>query len=189
MNTKPVQEFITRSEENLRIAEAVAEAMPGVREKLAVGFLIRLDARMQAALPGWKSYRDKGFFIASQATYSISKPSWNGGYGIALQFSDRGRRIVFGVCRDKGKLGNRPLCDELIIAMRRIHPAAINHEWWEAQIPMERPAADWRKQEELWRMHSDEGFLNDVSDQLLEVARISEPFVDELVEKNRKSSA
>lgn len=188
MNSKPVQEYIIQSEENLRIAEAVEQALPKVREELAAGFLNRLDARLKVGLPDWKSNVEKGFFIVPQSTYSISKPSWNEDYSVALQFAEYGRRVVFGVSRDKGKIGNRPLSDRLVTAVRAIHSTAFNHEWWEAQIVMERPAADWRKQDELWRMHKDDSFLAIVADQLLEVAKISEPFVDELTRKFGKAS-
>jgi hypothetical protein len=51
---------------------------------------------------------------------------------------------------------------------------------------METPAEDWRKIEILWRMHKDDSFLDDVAEQLLELARIGEPIVDQLVKRYQK---
>ena len=42
------------------------------------------------------------------------------------------------------------------------------------------PAPDWRKPEVLWQMHNDDKFLVSVAEQLLEVTKISVPFVDRL---------
>jgi hypothetical protein len=43
---------------------------------------------------------------------------------------------------------------------------------------------DWGKPEVLWRMRDEKDeFLNEVAEQLLNVARISAPFVDQLAQK------
>jgi hypothetical protein len=188
MNTKPIQEFIVQSEENLRIAEAVSEALPSARHKLAVEFLARLDSRLKEGYPGWKSKNDEIFFGDRYATYSFWKPEWAGQYGLALQFGEFGREIYFGVYREKDKVGNRPFCDELMRAVKEVevYRRAETNVWWDALIHMDSPAENWRKPEVLWRMHKDDGFLDDVAEQLLELARISEPIVDQLVQKYRK---
>jgi hypothetical protein len=71
-------------------------------------------------------------------------------------------------------------------AARAAFPQAQTNPWREAWIPMETPAEDWRKIEILWRMHKDDSFLDDVAEQLLELARIGEPIVDQLVKRYQK---
>ena len=186
MNTKPIQEFIIKNEENLRIAEAVAEALPNARYKLTEGFLARLDARIKKGLLGWKSGKDSIFFTDRYPTYYFWKPEWVGQYGVALQFGEYGKEMVFGVYREKEKVGNRPFSDELMIAVKEVYRRAETNPWWDARIPMESPAEDWRKSNVLWRMHKDDSFLNDVAEQLLELAKLSEPIVDRLVRDYKK---
>jgi hypothetical protein len=48
---------------------------------------------------------------------------------------------------------------------------------------MRSPAADWHDPKVLWQAHTDHKFLEDVAEQLLGVAEISEPIVDPLVEQ------
>jgi hypothetical protein len=48
---------------------------------------------------------------------------------------------------------------------------------------MQSPAADWRKPEVLWRIHKDKSFLDDVAEQLLGVAEVSESIIDRLARK------
>ena len=57
MKTDPIQDYILKSEQNLRIAAAVGEAWPDAREKLVSAFLDRLDTRLKRKLKGWKSDR------------------------------------------------------------------------------------------------------------------------------------
>lgn len=188
MNTKPIQEFIILSKENLCIAEAVAEALPDAMHHLAIGFLHRLDVRLKESFPNWKSKRQSTFFGDPWGTYHFGKTEWEGQYGLALQFADGGRSMAFGVLREKNKIGNRPFCDELFNAVKEVETnrrAEIN-AWWEIVIHMDSPAENWRKPEVLWLMHTDEKFLEDVTEQLLELAKISEPFLDGLVCKYTK---
>jgi hypothetical protein len=84
MNTKPIEELIIQSEENFRIAEAVADALPAVRHKLAESFLARLDARLKKALPGWRSENSGTYFGDRYPNYSFWKPTWEDDYGLTL---------------------------------------------------------------------------------------------------------
>jgi hypothetical protein len=186
MNTKPIQEFIIQSEENLRIAEAVADALPTALNKMTEEFLARLDMRIKGGLPGWKSEKDSIFFTDRYPTYSFWKPEWAGQYGLALQFGEYGKEMVLGVYREKEKVGNRPFCGELMTAVKEVYRQAETNPWWDARIRMDSPDENWRKPEVLWRMHQDDSFLNDVAEQLLELAKISEPIVDKLVREYRK---
>jgi hypothetical protein len=48
---------------------------------------------------------------------------------------------------------------------------------------MQSPAADWHDPKVLWRVHTDNKFLEDVAEQLLGMAEISEPIVDRFVDR------
>jgi hypothetical protein len=74
-----------------------------------------------------------------------------------------------------------------LTAIGKPYPSAIAGKWWEAKMTMRSPAADWQQPDVLWRMHKDRSFLENVAEQLLEVARISEPIVDRLVQRKIKS--
>jgi hypothetical protein len=77
----------------------------------------------------------------------------------------------------------RPFCEELLTAIKRLHPSARAKAWWEARITMRSPATDWRSPDVLWRMHTEDTFVDNVAAQLLEVAKISVPFIDRLARK------
>jgi hypothetical protein len=186
MNTKPIQEFIIQSEENLRISQAVAEALPIARQKMTQDFLTRLDARLKPNLTGWKFVQENVYSDRDWPTYHFRKPEWAGQYGLALQFGDFGQKMTFGVCRERDKVGDRPFSEELMDAIKPAYPLAETNEWWDALVHMESPAADWQRPDVLWRMHTDETFLDDVAEQLLELAKISEPIVDKLVQQYKK---
>jgi hypothetical protein len=94
--------------------------------------------------------------------------------------------MVFGVSREKHKVGKRPFSEELMKAVRKVHPQTKTNEWWEARIVMKYPCSDWRSADVLWQIKTDESFLNKVAEQLLELASISEPIVDELVRQYSK---
>ncbi len=58
MSTRPIHEFISQTEENLRIAEAVSEALPKARHDMAMKFLAQLDLKVKERFPDWKSSND-----------------------------------------------------------------------------------------------------------------------------------
>jgi hypothetical protein len=184
MKTEPIQDYILKSEHNLRIATAVGEAWPEAREKLVADFLDRLDTRLKRKLKGWEFERLGGrFFVDAYSGYYFWKPAWEGQYGLGLQGNEYGERMVFGVYREKERIGKRPFSEELFNAIVTLHPSARTHAWWEARMTMSSPAPDWRKPEVLWQMHKDSKFLEDVAEQLLAVTKISEPIVDRLARK------
>ena len=51
---------------------------------------------------------------------------------------------------------------------------------------MKSPASDWRKPDVLWKMNQDSTFLDDVAEQLLDLAKTSAPIIDGLVQKYKK---
>jgi hypothetical protein len=184
MKTEPIQDYILKSEQNLRIASAVGEAWPDAREKLVSAFFDRLDIRLKRKLNGWKFERWGGhFFVAAYPAYYFWKPAWEDQYYLALQSYDYGQRMIFGVQREKNRIGKRPFSEQLLDAVREVQPSAGIDSWWAVRITLSVPAPDWRKPEVLWQMHKDGKFLESVAEQLLEVATISEPIVDRLVRK------
>ncbi len=184
MKTEPIQDYILKSEHNLRIAAVVGDAWPEAREQLVSGFLDRLDTRLKRKLTGWKSERWGGrFFAESYPGYYFWKPAWEDQYYLCLECNEYGQRMIFGVMREKDLIGKRPFSEELLDAVRKVQPSARTHSWWEARITMRAPAADWRKPEVLWQLHKDTKFLESVAKQLLGVATNSAPIVDRLARK------
>ena len=95
--------------------------------------------------------------------------------------------MIMGVWRDKGKILNRPFSNELLDAIQMNHPdARFIKPWWDAAVFMKSPASDWRKPDALWQMHQDSKFLDDVAEQLLDLAKTSAPIIDGLVQKYKK---
>ena len=183
MKANPIQKFILKNERNLRIAAAVADSWPEAREKLVNGFLDRLKSRLTKKLKGWKFGREDTYFVNAWSNFLLWKPAWEDQYYVSLTCESYGRKMTFGVVRSNELLRKRKFCPELLAAVGRIYPSARPTKYWEAVVDMHSPAADWRKPEVLWRMHTDHTFLEEVSDQLLQVARISKPILDRLVRK------
>jgi len=183
MKANPIQKFILKNERNLRIAAAVAESWPEAREKLVSGFLDRLKSRLTKKLKGWKFELEGTCFHGRYVNFFLWKPAWHEQYFISLHFGDYGEKMRFGVFRSEYRIKKRKFCPELLAAVGTIDPSVRSRTWWEAAIDMHSPATDWRKPEVLWRMHTDHTFLEEVSDQLLQVAKISAPILDRLVPK------
>lgn len=186
MKTDPIQDFILKNEHNLRIAAAVGEAWPAARDHLVSAFLDQLGAKLLKRLKGWKFEKWKHFFIDDCPCFYILKPAWQNQYYVTLQCSDYGENMEFGVQRDEDHIRTRHSCPQLLDTVKKFHPSAHSRFWWEAVINMHSPAPDWRKPEVLWLMHKDDAFLDDVAAQLLGVAKLSEPIVDQLVRKWKK---
>jgi len=184
MKTDPIQDYILKSEQNLRTAAAVGEAWPDARERLVSGFFGRLDTRLKRTLRGWKSERWGRFFVDTYSGYCLWKPAWER-RNVSLDSYDHGERMIFGVELEKIREKKQPFSQELLEAVRTVQPSARPDPYWEARVTMSAPAADWRKMEVLWQMHKDNKFLVSVAEQLLEVAKISERIVDRL-ERQKK---
>ena len=147
MNTKPIQEFISTNERNLRIAAAVAEAWPQVREHLVLGFFSRLGENVKKALPGW-TFEAYGRFQTDECSgCCLTKPAWKGEYFVDLTCSGFGKRIHFGVSRaaEKNHVRERSYCEKVLTAVKEAFPSATARVWWEAKMTMHSPASDWRK--------------------------------------------
>lgn len=186
MNTDPIRDFILAEKNNLTIAAAVANAWAKTRQHLVSGFLDRLESRLKRTLKGWQSDREQKFYENSWACYDLWKPDWNNEYGLGLIWYDYGKKIAFGIYRDKDNFGQRPFCPDVLKAVAAIDPSAGKNPWWEAQILMKHPATDWSNPDVLWQMHTDEGFLQSVTDQLLEVAKITEPVIDQWMRRKQR---
>jgi hypothetical protein len=186
MKTEPIQDYILKNEHNFSIASTVGEAWPQAREKLVAGFFDRLDSHLKKKLKGWKTGLWGGrFFVDAYPGFYIWKPAWEH-HSVAFQCGGYGDRMVIGISRSTDDTRKLPLYAPLLSAAQKIDPSAKSQNWWEARINMHSPAPDWRKPDVLWRMHKDPKFLENVAEQLLALAKISEPIVDGLVRKYKK---
>jgi len=179
----------------MRTAAAVFNAWPEVRKKLVMGFLDRLERalRLKKELKeGWEFERWGCPFEDGEAGFVFWKPAWKEEYYVNLYFGHRGQEVCFGLSReaDKERIKKCSPCAELLTAVKEHYPSATAYKWWEAWISVQslsvQPLAeDWGKPEVLWRMRDEnEEFLDEVAEHLLQVAKISAPFVDQLAAKD-----
>ena len=183
MKSDPIQDYILTSEQNLCIAATVYETWPEARDQLVSEFLNRLRLKLLAQLNNWEFGKSERFFIDRDPCWYFWKPAWTDQYSVILQCPNYGERMQFGLSRDETHIKNRSFCPEALDAVKTIHPSAKAVPWYEALVTMRSPSPDWRRPEVLWRMRVDIKFLDDVAEQLLEVAKIVEPIIDGLVRK------
>ena len=189
MDSDPVQDYILEDYNKLRTDAAVFNAWPEVRAKLVLPFLDRLKRALQLKkeLEEWEFELTGSPFIDSEAEFAFWMSGWKRDYYVCLVFDHYGEEVVFGLRRDadQKRIQDRLHSDELLAAVKERYQSARRRTWWEARVVMPPPStSDWRKPEVLWRMRDENGeFLNEVVEQLLEVAIISAPFVDQLVGK------
>jgi hypothetical protein len=167
----------------MHLAAVVSDAWLSTRGRLVSEFLAKLRERLESKLKGWRCTVWRQFFVDPYCDVYLLKPSWDKQYYITLQCSDHGEKMELGVQRDETHVGKRPFCPEILAAVKEHYPSARSRIWWEAVTRMQSPAADWRKPEVLWRMHKDDKFLDDVAEQLHEVAQATEAILDRLVQK------
>ena len=181
MENDPIQDYILKNKRNLRIAAAVGEAWSETRQKLVLDFLDRLGQRLKKKLKEWRFEPYGGpFYVQADSGYYFWKPAWVDQYSVGLYWDEHGKEMIFGVSRDKDKIGRRRHSQELFDAIAKLYPSAKPHSWWEAWVPMTSPASDWSKPDVLWQMHTDTKFVEDVAEQLLGVAKVSEKIIDRL---------
>ena len=184
MKSNPVRNYIIENERNFRIAAIVGVEWSDARSMIISGFLDRLDLRLKRKLKGWESGRWGAFLLDAYSGYYISKSEWDERYYISLRFGAYGKNMGLGVGRDYERYGKRPFCDDLLKAVARLHPSTRPEKWWwEALVSMQSPAADWRDSDVLWRVHKDQKFLEDVAEQVLDVAKATTPIIDRLTRK------
>lgn len=186
-NSDPVQDYILEDEDHMRIAAAVFDAWPEVRNRLVSAFLDRLERALKQKkdLKEWEFERWNIPFINEEAGFDFGKAIWKKAYYVGLHFWSHGHQVTFGLGRDASKrdIEQRRHDDKLLAAVTKRHASAKAGKWWEANVRMQ-PEDDWQKPEVLWRLRDEnDEFLNEVAAQLLEVARISAPFVDQLAGK------
>jgi len=177
MKADPIQEFIIETERNMRIASAVADGYAKAREQIVGAFLDRLGDALLKELKGWQCDRWHKFFVDSEAYFMVFKPEWSGYRLVSLACIDHGETVKFGISRNED-LGKKPFQAEILNAVKEVFPPARAKRWWEAFMIMQSPAADWRKPEALFRMHTDTRFLDEVAEQLLVVAKAAAPIID-----------
>ncbi len=191
MNTNesiPLTDFILESERNLNVAEAAYSHFEAARDQIIRGFCKRLGAELTRKLWYWKSAYHEPFFLERYGYFDLWKPGWENQYAIRLEACEHGARMIYGVWRDEGEIGERPRSGELFLAVRTALPSAKlkARTYYEAEITMHAPAPDWRLPGVLLRIHDDAKFPREVVAQILEVAGLTEAFIDGLVATNPK---
>ena len=110
------------------------------------------------------------------------KPAWNWRYLVEIQAQGYGSRMVYGVWRDERWMSSVPRDVVLYNLVCKKLPHVLKpRPWYEAEIVLTSPAADWRLPEVLWRMSNDDAFLQEVASLLRELANVVETRIDELV--------
>ncbi len=184
IESTPVTEFILSSKKNLSIAEAVHSGWGAARDTITKDFCRRLEAELTKQLPGWKT-EDWGLLSSRRGSFALWKPGWDDQYYILLQPEDFGAEMTYGIMRNEKSIAKRPFSTELLESIKQRLPSARSKAWWEALIKLQEPAPDWHTAEVLWQMHTQDDFLQKVAAQLLELAKLSEKFLDSLVAKYR----
>jgi hypothetical protein len=184
MKTEPIQEFILKDEQNLRIAVAVSEAWPKVRSRITTTFLDRLTTKLVNELPRWATETWETCFEHRYASFQLYKPTWEY-YWVNLQFRDWGQNVRLGIEREESLVSDRPFSSDILEAVRKFYPSATQAKWWEASFVLRSPATDWRAPEVLWRIHTDSSFLDSVAEQMVALAKATESILDRL---NKKKS-
>ncbi len=186
MNANPIEDFILSNERNLEIAFAVSEATATARRKVVAAFFDRLGARILQDLKGWKFAYQQGWFVDKDRHFYVWKPDWNEEYTVDLCSYDHiGEEMILGVSRERDVLAvkRRGHCDQVLAAIKKVHPSARATNWWEAWADLTIENGDWSKPNVLWRMHTDSKFLEEVAAELLEVAKIAAPILDRFIKK------
>lgn len=185
----PFVQFMLESERNLRVAEAVHKYYEDARQELVVRFFQRLGTSLTKQLGAWKYEYHTPFFTEKYGAFDTWKPAWKGRYRVRIEAYNFGERMIYGIWRDEQKIGGRPFSPQLLSAVKKAIPAAEVkvRKWYEAEITMRSPAADWRPSEVLWRLHGDQSFLEDVSNHVVEVAQITATIIDSIVAKGVKA--
>ncbi len=176
----PVSQFIAESEQNIQVATAIFENYTAARAIILSGFFDRLTADLKAQLPGWRFHYSAPFFEERYGGYFFWKKSWKEQYRIGIEALQYGASMVFGVWRDFDLFKTIPLSAELLEAVKEEYPRATSRNYYEAEIQMTSPAADWRTPKSLWRIHSDETFRAEVKTFLLQMVTLTEEHIDTL---------
>jgi hypothetical protein len=184
MKTDPIEGYILKNQHNFRIAAAINEAWLGAREKLVSAFFDRLESRLKRKLKGYEYSREGQFFVDGYPGYYFWKPAWEE-FSIGLECYEYGERMLFGLERDTPRVGKRVVSEQLLNAVRQLHPSVRADSWWGARIVMTSPASDWRKPEVLWKMHKDPAFLESVAEQLVDLAKVSEKVIARIERKKK----
>jgi hypothetical protein len=177
-----VREFALETEENLRNAFAVEEALPGIRAAVVSDFMRVLSRSLRDGLPkGWIVSDPTDFFEEEWGQVTISKERWRGCYTVALQ----GRRysrdgLTVGVWRDGDRVRGAPdsRIKEAFQAKGWPGKSDTYHEW-HYELPAEYGRI--RDVEAIVRMkfHSKQT-LKYFTGWLDRVRHIAEPLVDRL---------
>jgi len=186
MTNDLIQKFILKDEDNFRIASTVGDVWPEVMEQIVDKLYDSLEARLKPKLKDWRFAREERFGIDAFPSFYFWRPEWKDEYGVCLQTGEYGKKVVMGVYRETKILKKRRFCSELLEAVKVRFPTAHERRpWWEAEILVHSPASDWRMPDALWQIKTDDRIHLELAEQLLDLARISEPYLRKMV-RNKK---
>jgi hypothetical protein len=182
----PLIRFVLESERNLQVAEAAFSCFQDARNEIVAGFCQRLGTKLTKRLIGWKCEYRYPFFTDEYGAFDVWKPRWKDQYHLRLEAWKYGNRMIYGIWRDEDNIGRRAFTGEILTQVRKAHPSAKARKYYEAEVTLRSPEADWRPVQVLWRMHRDRSFLEDVAGQMLEIASLTEGIIDSVVARRRR---
>jgi hypothetical protein len=163
----------------------VYQEFENARDALIADFFARVTKilKNQRRFQSWEMNYGGGFFIERYAAYRLRKKAWTSKYDIRIEAYEYGNRMIYGVWRDKDQLPRVERNSALLQTVREKIPGVKlrSRDYFEAEITMDYPEPDWRRPKVLWRMAQDRKFDIEVADLLVEIADISERYVDRLV--------
>ncbi len=177
----PVVEFLSLSRENLEVATVIHEQYAAARGEILKRFFEKLGDRLIQDRPEWDWGYSLEFFVDRYGAFWVAKESWRGEYEVRIEASDWGNELVGGVWRNVSILNGREIDRAILTEFELQIPSAQAAQWYEAYVPITSPVPDWRQPEALWRMQSDDRFLEDVASQFNLWIEIAEQHVDAVV--------
>lgn len=179
---KTVQDFALKSEADLKTALLVAEAVPGMKERIVTEFLQALQQKLMQEKPkGWQVTPDiPNVYGERYAGISIYQAHWKERYWISLEAQEWGKETVVGVWRNRDKLRGGPNPNMLEKFRDAKWPGKANRWWeWYYRVPSE--YGHWHGTEALVNMQFKTGeTLSYFAAAILKAAKLAAPILNQM---------
>lgn len=182
---KTVQDFALKSEADLKTALLVAEAVPGMKERIVTDFLQSLQQKLVQEKPkGWEVTQDiPNVYGERYARIGIWQTQWRDNYFISLEAQEWGKETVLGVWRNREKLRGSPNPDMLDRFRDGKWPGKSNR-WWEWYQRVPREYGHWQEAEALVNMKfNTRETLDYFAAGMLKAAKLAAPLLNEMTSK------
>jgi hypothetical protein len=135
---KTVEDFALKSETDLQTALLVAEAVPGMKERIVTEFLQELRQKLVQEVPkGWEVEKDVPSVFGPYSKFRIWQAQWKESYSICLE-SHLGKEAVIGVWRNGDEIRGDPNPEMLERFLKDKCPGKANRWWeWYQRVPSE----------------------------------------------------